>query len=376
MPTIGIVGGGQLGRMLGLAGIPLGFRFRFLEPAHAPPAGEVGRVVRGAYADAGALRRFSRGLSLVTYEFENVPAEATHFLGETLGLPVLPSPRALAVAQDRLLEKETFRALGIPTPPYRAVDHREELESALEELGFPAVLKTRRMGYDGKGQAVLRGAEEVGRSWERLGGVPLILEGFVPFLRELSVLAVRGRGGETAFYPLVENHHEEGILTLSRVPASPGGGERQREGEAIARKLLDHLGYVGVLAIELFETAEGLVANELAPRVHNSGHWTQDGAVTSQFENHLRAVAGLPLGETSAWGPAGMVNLIGTTPPLKELLAIEGARPHLYGKEPRPGRKLGHVNLLGDSEEELSARVARVQALIRNQAATHSSQRP
>lgn len=363
-PRVGIVGGGQLGRMLALSGRPLGLRFRFLEPGEDPPVGELGEVVQAPYDDPGALERFAEGLSVVTYEFENVPVEAARRLARRV--PVHPAPEALEVAQDRWVEKETFRSLGIPVAPCRRVGSREELEAAAEALGLPAVLKTRRFGYDGKGQAVLRGRDDLDDAWEELGGDALLLEAFVPFRRELSCLMVRSPAGETRAWPLVENVHRGGILRVSRAPA-PGLGEGlQARAEGFVARLMEALGYVGVLAVEFFETDEGLVANEMAPRVHNSGHWTQDGAETDQFENHLRAILGLPLGNTGVRGEgAAMVNLIGGIPPRDRVLAIPGARLHLYDKAPRPGRKVGHVNLAGGTGEALEVGIARVEALAR-----------
>ena len=358
---VGILGGGQLGRMMALEGIPLGMHFRFLEPKKRAPVDTLGEVVRAPYDDPDALDRFVDGLDVVTYEFENVPAASTDRL--TGRVPLHPAPSALAMAQDRLAEKEGFAAAGIPTAPYRTVDSRQDLDDAVDALGLPAVLKTRRFGYDGKGQEVLRERGDVGTAWQALGGSPLILEGFVPFRRELSILSVRGRDGTCAFYPLVENHHRDGILWTSRAPAVGVGPEVQATAEGYARGVLEAHDYVGVLAIELFETADGLLANEMAPRVHNSGHWTQDGAHVSQFENHLRAVCGLPLGSTSVAGHAGMVNLLGTVPPLADLLAVPEARVHLYDKAPRPGRKLGHVNVAGGAGTVAEA-MARLEALM------------
>jgi 5-(carboxyamino)imidazole ribonucleotide synthase len=315
---VAVIGGGQLGRMLALAGIPLGLRFRFLDPAPDAPAGAVGELIVGAYDDTAALDRLADGADVVTYEFENVPVAAARRVG------ALPAAAALEAAQDRLVEKRLFRRLGIPTAP---------LDDEVTQ--FPALLKTRRLGYDGKGQRLVetRPVPAPGH----------VLEGLVPFDRELSLLAVRGRDGDTRFYPLAENVHEDGILRSSRVPAA---GAPQALAEDYATRLLDELGYVGVLALELFEVAGELLANELAPRVHNTGHWTIEGAETSQFENHLRAILGFPLGPTAARGPAAMQNLIGSVPSLHELLRIPGAHVHLYGKEQRPGRKLGHVTML------------------------------
>jgi 5-(carboxyamino)imidazole ribonucleotide synthase len=341
--TVAVIGGGQLGLMLGLAGARLGLRFRFLDPAPDAPAARVGELLVGSFDDAGLLARLAEGADAVTVEFENVPADAAP-------PQLLPPARALAVAQDRLAEKQLFGSLGIATAPFRTVDDREGLERAADELGLPAVLKTRRLGYDGKGQAVLRSPAALGEAWKALGGVPLLLERLVPFERELSVLAARSAGGETVCWPLTENVHRDGILRLSRAPSAP---DRRSEAEELAEAVLAELDYVGVLAIELFEHEGRLLANELAPRVHNSGHWTIDGAVTSQFENHLRAILALPLGPTEARAPAAMVNLIGTVPPLEQLLSVPGAHVHLYGKEPRPGRKLGHVTLLDPRPEHL-----------------------
>jgi len=341
--TVAVVGGGQLGLMLGLAGARLGLRFRFLDPAADAPAARAGELLVGAYDDAELLRRLCDGADAVTFEFENLPAGAAP-------PQLLPPAGALAVAQDRLHEKELFRRLGIGTAPYAAVDTRAELDDAVAEIGLPAVLKTRRFGYDGKGQAVLRAAAAVDAAWDELGGVPLLLEGLVPFERELSVLAVRGRDGATAFWPLTENVHRAGILRQSVAPAAP---ELQGEAEELAAAVLAELEYVGVLAVELFQRDGRLLANELAPRVHNSGHWTIDGAATSQFENHLRAILGLPLGSTAAVAPSAMVNLVGEVPPLRRLLEVEGARVHVYGKAPRPGRKVGHVTLVEPDAERL-----------------------
>ncbi len=376
-PLVGVIGGGQLGRMLGLAGIPLGLRFRFLEPRPGCPAAAVGEVVEAPYDDVAGLGRLAEGAAVVTYEFENVPVEAARRLSTQV--PLHPLPGALAMAQDRLVEKRTFRSLGIETAPFVDVASLAELEAGVEELGLPAVLKTRRMGYDGKGQRVLREAGDLGPAWEALGGSPLILEGFVSFARELSILSVRSRSGETAHWPLVENVHREGILVRSVAPAAglgEGGDRLQERAVALAERVLEHLDYVGVLAIELFEVEGRLLANELAPRVHNSGHWTQDGAETSQFENHLRAVLGLPLGPTGMReGFAAMVNLLGEVPPL-ETLPDPGLRVHLYGKAPRPGRKLGHLNLVDARRDGLLERVEGVERFLSETQAAQASQSP
>ncbi|WP_038056010.1 5-(carboxyamino)imidazole ribonucleotide synthase [Thermus amyloliquefaciens] len=358
---LGILGGGQLGRMLALAGYPLGLAFRFLDPSPEACAGQVGELVAGDYLDGEALARFAEGLDLVTYEFENVPVEAAQRLAERL--PVFPPPKALEIAQDRLAEKAFMQSLGVPTPPFRKVDTLEELREGLEALGLPALLKARRGGYDGKGQALVRSREEAERAFAQLGGKGLILEGFVPFDRELSMLAVRGLRGEVAFYPLVENRHRGGILRLSLAPA-PGLSPRlQEKAVGYARRALEALGYVGVLALELFQVGEELLFNEMAPRVHNSGHWTIEGAETSQFENHLRALLGLPLGSTAPRGYSAMANLIGVEPDFAQVLALPGAHLHWYGKGVRPGRKVGHITLRRDTWEDLAQDLPHLLAL-------------
>ena len=360
--TIGILGGGQLGYMLALAGYPLGLHFRFLDPSPEAPVGRIAQRVTADYTDHAALEKFSNGLELVTYEFENVPVEAAKILAERV--PVYPPPAALEAAQDRIAEKTLFRNLGISTTDFVPITKPAEFEGAVRELGLPAVLKTSRMGYDGKGQWNLRTIEEVAKAKAELPNVALILERFVPFRRELSVLALRSRNGETAFYPLVENHHRSGILRLSLAPAPGLEPPVQRAAEDIARRVLESLKYVGVLAIEFFEHEGRLLANEMAPRVHNSGHWTIEGAITSQFENHLRAVLGLPLGATGAAGHCAMLNLIGDLPEASEVLAVPDVHLHLYGKAQRPGRKLGHVTLRAASPERLALRLSELPAFF------------
>jgi 5-(carboxyamino)imidazole ribonucleotide synthase len=358
-PLVAVLGGGQLGRMLALAGIPLGLDFRFLDPSADATAGVVGGLVVGNLGDEAALARVTDGATVVTYEWEGVPAAGARFVAAG-GTSVLPPPIALDVAQDRLREKELCRRLGIGTPAFAAVDDRADLERAVKELGTPAVLKTRRGGYDGKGQAVLQDAHDVEPAWSELGGVPLVLESHVPFDRELSVLAVRDRNGDTTCWPLVENHHSGGILRRSFAPAPGLTDELQASGEQLAGKLLDELEYAGVLAIELFDVRGELLVNELAPRVHNSGHWTIEGAATSQFENHLRAIIGWPLGSTNAVGVNAMVNCIGALPDPTRVLAIPGSHFHDYGKAPRPGRKVGHVTITAADGDELRRRVGRL----------------
>lgn len=359
---VGILGGGQLGRMLALAGHPLGIRTRVFDPAPDACAADVAEHFQAKFTDAEAILRFADDLDAVTFEWENVPAvTATYLAGR---LPFFPSVVALETAQDRLAEKTLFNSAGIETAPFAPVESREDLAQAVKRLGLPAVLKTRRDGYDGKGQYVLRLPQDEEAAWQALGGVACVLEGFIDFQRELSIIGVRGRDGDVRFYPLTENHHHEGILRLSLAPAAGISTQRQREAEAMMLEVMEELEYIGLLAIELFDVDGRLVANEMATRVHNSGHWTQDGAVTSQFENHMRAVAGLPLGSTALTGVSAMVNLIGSTPAAETVLAIDGAHLHLYGKPPRPGRKLGHINIVAESPEVLTERLARVQSLV------------
>jgi 5-(carboxyamino)imidazole ribonucleotide synthase len=358
---IGILGGGQLGRMLALAAYPLGIETAVFDPASDACAGQVARHTVASFDDYEALRSFANSVDVATFEWENVPVAAAKVVAGVV--PVYPPIAALAAGQDRLDEKTLFLECGVETAPFVVVDSRTDLASAVRQVGLPAVLKTRRMGYDGKGQFVVREPADEEAAWKALGGVPLLLEGFVPFQRELSVICVRGQGDE-GFYPLTENRHRDGILRLSLAPAPGLDGGLQRAGEEIARRLARKLDYTGVLAIELFQHEGRLLANEMATRVHNSGHWTIDGAVTSQFENHMRAVAGLPLGSTAARGLSAMVNLIGVVPAPAGVVAIEGAHLHLYGKEPRPGRKLGHINVTAEDETTLRKRVEKVQALV------------
>ena len=341
---IGVLGAGQLGRMLALAGYPLGFTFRFFDPAPDGPASAVAEQHVGEYSDLAALNRFADGLDVCTYEFENVPLEAARHLAARV--PLYPPPIALETAQDRLNEKTMFADLGIPTPRFAPVDDHVSLTVAVELTGLPAVLKTRRMGYDGKGQRVVRTIAEAEQAVVDLGGHALILEEFVPFQRELSVITVRGAGGEVGHYPLVENTHREGILRRSVSPAPSVTSAAIETAQSYGARLLDRLDYRGVLALELFESDGKLIANEMAPRVHNSGHGTIEGNVTSQFENHVRAVAGLPLGDPSVRGQWTMHNIIGDLPTpseTEETLRTPGAHLHLYGKAARPGRKLGHI---------------------------------
>lgn len=358
MTTIGIVGGGQLARMLALAGIPLGLEFVILDPAPDACASIAAKHICTGFDDPAGLDELASLCDVVTYEFENIPAAAMARLADKV--PVHPRPEALAISRDRLTEKNLFRELGINLPPYFAIDSRASLGEAIRQTGLPAVLKTRTLGYDGKGQFVLRTEADLDTAWQQAGNVPLILEGFVSFDREISVVAVRNSAGDIAYWPVSENTHRGGILRLARsVPDDPF----TRRAQEIAKRVLERLDYVGVLAVELFCVGDQLLANEMAPRVHNSGHWTIEGAVTSQFENHVRAVAGLPLGSTASTGPAAMVNFIGAAPTREAVLRITDAHLHDYGKSPRAGRKIGHATVWSKEPVRFEALLARLMLL-------------
>ena len=345
---IGVLGGGQLGRMLAWRDYP--------GPAVSVPrsvadcaAASLGELICGDYQDPGLLPRFVEGLDLVTYEFENVPLNTARWLAGRA--PVYPPPEALEASQNRVKEKTTFQKLDIPTPAFAAVSSRSELKEALSRIGLPAVLKTCRFGYDGNGQRMLESEEDVEAAWQALRGVPLILEKRIHFSRELSLLAVRSTSGETACYPLVENQHRRGILRLSRVPALEVSEGIQAQATDHARKLLEHFRYVGVLAIEFFQVGDTLIANEMAPRVHNSGHWTIEGARTSQFANHLTALHGWPLGPTDLLGHSAMVNIIGIQPPPREF-GNSGRGIASLWQNPQPDRKLGTSRWLSSPENK------------------------
>jgi 5-(carboxyamino)imidazole ribonucleotide synthase len=351
---VGIVGGGQLGRMLALAGHPLGIRCRVLDPSPDPPAAGVAEVIRAEFDDQQGLRRLADGATVVTFELEHVPIGAVKCL-EGL-VRIAPGVAAIAAAQDRLVEKHLFTRLGIPVAPFAAVDDESSLMAAVATLGLPLVVKTRFAGYDGRGQRVLRSGGDVAAAHDMLSGHGLVAERLLTFRRELSLLAVRGVDGGSCFYAMPENTHRAGILRVSRAPVEVAA-DRVAAAQIYASRLVDELGYVGVLALELFETDDGLVANELAPRVHNSGHWTIEGATTSQFENHLRAVCGLPLGSPAARGAAAMVNLIGREPDSAALLALPNLHLHRYGKTARAHRKLGHVTIAPVDEASLGVAI-------------------
>ncbi|MFT3898194.1 MAG: 5-(carboxyamino)imidazole ribonucleotide synthase [Thermomonas sp.] len=361
MTTVGILGGGQLARMLALSGAPLGLRFLVLDTVADACAGQFAPMIVGDYTDHAALAEFASKVDVATFDFENVPAESARWLAERV--PVFPNPRALAVAQDRLAEKTLFRELGIPVPGFADIASREQLDAAVAELGTPCILKTRRLGYDGKGQFRIKSPADVDAAWNALGaqaaGVGLILEAFVAFERELSVVAVRGRDGEFRAWPLTENWHVDGVLSAS-LAAARVDAALQATALAHAQRLAEALDYVGVFALELFCRNGELLANELAPRVHNSGHWTIEGSETSQFQNHLRAVLGLPLGDTRMLGHACMLNWIGAMPDAGPVLREAGGHWHDYGKEARAGRKVGHATLRADSTAELAESLKRV----------------
>ena len=361
MTTVGILGGGQLARMLALSGAPLGLRFLVMDTEADACAGQFAPLLVGDYRDETALAEFASRVDVATFDFENVPSESAEWLAARV--PVFPNPRALAVAQDRLVEKNLFRSLGIPVGDYAAVDSLAGLQAEVERIGGACILKTRRLGYDGKGQFRIKSAADIEAAWQALGAqaesVGLIVEAFIPFQRELSVVAVRGRDGEFRTWPLTENWHVDGVLSASLAPAAIEGS-LAAQAFAHAGKLAEALDYVGVFALELFCKDGEWLANEMAPRVHNSGHWTIEGAETSQFENHLRAVLGLPLGDTRMLGHACMLNWIGEMPDRNAVLAEASGHWHDYGKLPRSGRKVGHATLRADTASEITASLQRV----------------
>lgn len=362
MTTVGILGGGQLARMLALSGAPLGLRFLVLDSTPDACVAQFAPLLQADYRDQAALEEFASRVDVATFDFENVPAESAQWLATRI--PVFPNPRALAIAQDRLAEKSLFRELGIPVAVFSDIASRAELDIAIANMEIPAILKTRRLGYDGKGQFRIKSANDVELAWQALGvqvngGVGLILEAFVPFQRELSVIVVRGRDGEFRAWPLTENWHQEGVLSASLAPACVDDALAEKA-VSYARRIAEALDYVGVFALELFLKDGELFANEMAPRVHNSGHWTIEGAETSQFQNHLRAVLGLPLGETRVVGVSCMLNWIGTLPDAYAVLSDHCGHWHDYGKSPRAGRKVGHATFRADCQKMLIESLHRV----------------
>jgi len=351
---IGIIGAGQLGQMLGFAAPAVDAECRFLDPSSSPPAGACGHVIQKPFDDVGALTELAESCDVVTFEFENVPVAALQQIENQV--PIYPPVDALRHAQDRLYEKRLFEKLGIPLPAYRGIDTLEDMTSAADALGLPMVVKTRRLGYDGKGQIVLNDRRDIRSAWQALGSQPLIAEEWVPFDYEVSSIGVRNVDGDVAIYPLSQNSHTNGILRISRSPID--APELEEKAASFVRRLLEDLDYVGVLALELFVKGGELLANEFAPRVHNSGHWTIEGAKTSQFENHLRAILNLPLGSTSGVGHAGMINLLGEIPDAAR--RHEAGHLHDYGKAARPGRKLGHITVVCGTPEERNQLVEKI----------------
>jgi 5-(carboxyamino)imidazole ribonucleotide synthase len=362
MKRIGIIGAGQLGQMLGYAANGMGIECVFLDPSDNPPAASTGPVLKFAFDDAEGLAELVARTDLITYEFENVPVEAILQIVDTTN--VYPPPQALRHAQDRLVEKNLFRTLGIPVANFKAVDSEDDLRAAGTEIGFPIVLKTRRLGYDGKGQTIVSSDTEIASAFAALGGEDLIAEQMVPFDCEVSAIGVRNPRGEFACYPLSENRHEGGILRLSTAPA--GSAALNQRAQSYLLNLLEHLDYVGVLALELFVVDGELLANEFAPRVHNSGHWTIEGAQTSQFANHLRAILDMSPGSTEMRGYAAMVNLIGEIPAGVAEIGLPGCQLHNYGKAPRPGRKLGHISVVAEDEDARSTILDQLAKLLKN----------
>ena len=366
---LGILGGGQLAKMLAASAAELGVRARAWDPSPDAVASFSAALVTAPWDDADAADRFSDGLTAATYEFENVPAVAAARVASRA--PLFPQPRALKVSSDRAREKSHFESIGIPVGAWTSISSEGDVRAAESSFAFPAILKTRAGGYDGKGQRHARRAHELGDAWRDLGCVPAVLETLVPFTRELSVIVARDRQGHSRTWAVCENAHAGGILRTTIAPADISA-DTARASAGYACALADSLDYVGVLALELFEVDGSLLANEFAPRVHNTGHWTIEAAHTSQFENHVRAVLGLPLGSTSLRSHAGMINIIGTAPTLDRLAGLDGAAVRVYGKAPRPGRKLGHVTVTGDTVDDVRARIDRVRATLEPFAETAS----
>lgn len=362
---IGVLGGGQLGRMLGLAGIPLGCQMSFYDDAIDIPARCTGIAVRARYDDYEALRKFASGLDAVTYEFENIPVEAVQMLEKHV--KVYPGSRALEVSQDRVAEKEFLASTGAPVGQWMQVDSADDIELVFDQLG-PCILKTRRFGYDGKGQFRVKTPADCENGWKALNGLPSVAEKLILFDREVSLVGARSQSGEQRFWPLIENVHVDGILHRSEAPAPDVLPELQDRAEKIVSNIMASLDYVGVLTVEFFVLDGHLLVNEMAPRVHNSGHWTIEGSVTSQFENHMRAVMGLSLGSTSTRFRSIMYNAIGTLPKQDELCRIAGAHYHSYNKDPRENRKVGHVTICDEPvaavDQSFRSRAENVEALI------------
>lgn len=359
--TLGIVGAGQLGRMMALAAAPLNIRCVFLDPATDACASAYGEQLVADYDDLQAASVLAGQADAATFEFENVPPSTVAAIAEQI--PAYPPALALATSRDRWLEKSLFQRLNIPVPPLAKIDSQDDLVAAVAQIGLPAVLKTRTMGYDGKGQKVLRQPSDLDGAVTELGNVPLILEGFIAFDDELSCVAVRSADGICECYDLVLNEHQDGILYRS-VPQP--GHPLLSVAAGYVQQVMAELQYVGVMAFEFFRIGDQLIANEIAPRVHNSGHWTIEGAETSQFENHVRAVCGLPLGDTATRGAVAMLNVFGAHPDITALLRVPGVHWHDYDKAPRPGRKLGHVTVTAPDNDRLYERIAAAERCLRN----------
>lgn len=358
---VGIIGSGQLGRMMALAGTPLNVEFVFYDEALPSPSSRLGETIKPS--QKGSLKAFIDSVDVITYESENTDVSLVEYIS-TLK-PVYPGADSLRKSQHRLTEKQAFQSLGIETAPFCAVRSYQEALDAAKQLNYPFILKTTTEGYDGKGQALVNSQDDLSDAWESLGDKELIAEGFVNFSRELSVIAVRDVKGNTKVYPLAENEHRDGILRVSRVPAQNVSASKQEQAERFANEMLDHLGHVGVLTIELFDTENGLVANEMAPRVHNSGHWSIEGAFCSQFENHVRAICDMPLGSTKTCQPyAAMINIIGRHGNKDKVLSTENQYLHYYGKSERANRKIGHINTTASSLDDLEASIASLQSFI------------
>lgn len=360
--NIGILGGGQLGRMLSLSAYPLGIATTVLDPTVRVSASKVCHQLQADYDDPAALKELVNRSDVVTYEFENIPEESLENVADEIA--VYPPKQALEVSDDRLTEKRYFGNLGIETTEIRPIASESDLREAAKRLGLPLIVKTRRMGYDGKGQAHVERQVQISDAWDVLDGRESIAEAKVDFRRELSVLGVRGIDGSIRIYPIVENIHREGILVESRAPAPGLDGDLRKKARRYCRDILEDLDYVGILAVELFETDDGLLASEMAPRVHNSGHWTIEGTQTSQFENHIRAVAGLPLGSAEAVGHTRMLNIIGEHPDRNELLSYPDVHLHDYEKAPRPGRKIGHVTIQSDDPDRADQLIDEIRPLV------------
>jgi 5-(carboxyamino)imidazole ribonucleotide synthase len=359
---IGVLGGGQLGQMMALAGVPLDARFAVLDPAPDACATAVARHIHGAFHDVEAATGLAEWADVVTYEFEHLHLPTVEAIAERC--EVHPAPAVLGLVQDRISQKRELARLGIPTAPFAAIESAADVAEAAARIGAPGILKTARDGYDGKGQRRVSSPDDLAQAWASVGSKRCIYEGFVRFAREVSLISCRGRDGDIRCWPLAENVHTGGILRRSIAPAPGTTPALQAQAEDLAKRLLTAFGYVGTFTIECFQVGDQLVVNELAPRVHNSGHWTMEGAVTSQFENHVRALMGLPLGDTSPRGHAAMVNLIGVRPDIIKLMALPGVHLHDYGKSERQGRKLGHVTLVDADPQRLLERLSAVEVLV------------